>query len=575
MKSKIQKFYIILLITSCWLLITTFAQAATLYFSPSSGEYATGNTLSVSVYVTSADQAINAASGAISFPSDKLEVMSLSKTSSIFSLWVQEPSFSNSAGTVNFEGIVLNPGFTGVGGKVITVNFRIKAAGVALLNFSSGSALANDGKGTNILANLGTSQFSFGGAAPTVPESTTPSAVSGAPSAPQISSATHSDPNKWYTKKDAEFVWRVPSNATEARLLIGKIPQAIPNVIYAPAISEKEVTNLDDGIWYFHVQLRNASGWGGVSHFRLQIDAEKPSRFDITEISQKDPAEPRAEFVFDAKDETSGVDHYEIQIDGGNAEVWTDDGSRRYKTIPLGPGKHTLIAKAVDVAGNSLASSAEFTIKALNSPNITEYPKELQSGETLVVRGSTYPNSKVNIWLQREKDDQKSFTVQSDKDGKFVFITDGQLRDGVYNLWAEVIDGRGARSLPTEKITILMTKLAIFRIGNWAVSFLAVVVPLIALIILLLIIILQGWYRFIFLRKQLQKEVREAESALHKVFDLLKHDIREQVKMLEKTRTRRQLTEEEEKIIRQLKKDLDNAEKFVKREMNDIKRAAG
>ena len=62
------------------------ASAASLYFSPSSGSYTVGSTLSVNIYVASADQAINAASGVISFPSDKLEVVSLSKSGSIFSL---------------------------------------------------------------------------------------------------------------------------------------------------------------------------------------------------------------------------------------------------------------------------------------------------------------------------------------------------------------------------------------------------------------------------------------------------------------------------------------------------------
>ena len=73
-------------------------------------------------------------------------------------------------------------------------------------------------------------------------------------------------------------------------------------------------------------------------------------------------------------------------------------------------------------------------------------------------------------------------------------------------------------------------------------------------------------------RKKLKKEVREAESALHKAFGLLKDNIREQVKMLEKTRAKRQLTEEEDKVVKQLKKDLDDAEKFVRKEIEDIER---
>ena len=168
--------------------------AATLYFSPSSGEYTVGKTFSVSIYVSSADQAMNAASGVISFPSDKLEVTSLSKTGSIFNLWVQEPSFSNSAGTVNFEGIILNPGFTGSNGQVVTITFRTKAAGNTPLTFSSGSALANDGKGTNILTGIVDANFSIGTIQPEAPEIVTPAEVADTPEAPVINSPTHPNP---------------------------------------------------------------------------------------------------------------------------------------------------------------------------------------------------------------------------------------------------------------------------------------------------------------------------------------------------------------------------------------------
>ena len=549
------------------------ASAANVYFSPSSGSYAVGSTHSLAVYVSSADQAINAASGVISFPSDKLEVVSLSKTGSIFSLWVQEPSFSNSAGTVNFEGIVLNPGFTGSSGKAITITFRAKAAGNVSLTFSSGSVLANDGQGTNILSSLGNAQFSLGGAAvPGAPEAETPPTVIGTPAAPQISSPTHPDPNKWYAVNDAKFTWPLSSGVTGARLLVGKIPNAIPTVTYIPAVNSRELPDLADGIWYFHVRLQNNAGWGAVSHFRFQVDTEKPSRFDIREIERKDPTDPRVKFVFDSRDETSGVDYYEVQIDDGSPRVWQDDGSGVFETPVLGPGKHTLIAKVFDKAINSLANSAEFTIEALKSPTIIDYPKTLASGEALIVKGTTYPNAQVVIWLQKEKDDPKSFTVQSDQDGKFTFTADEKLGDGIYRLWAEAVDERGAKSLPSEKITIAIAKQAILQVGSWVVSLLVVVIPLVALIFVFLFIVWYGWYKFSLLRKRIRKEVRGVESALHRAFDTLKEDIREQIKLLEKTRSRRQLTEEEEKIVKQFKKDLDTAEKFVKKEIEDIEK---
>lgn len=152
-------------------------------------------------------------------------------------------------------------------------------------------------------------------------------------------------------------------------------------------------------------------------------------------------------------------------------------------------------------------------------------------------------------------------------------MADEKLSDGAYKLWATVVDERDAQSKPSDTVTIAVGRPAFLKLGSWAVSLLAVVVPLVALIFILLFIIWYGWHKFASFRKKLKnlrKEVREAESALHKAFDILKEDIRDQVKLLEKTRTKRQLTEEEEKIIKQLRKNLDDTEKFVRKEIEEL-----
>lgn len=134
-------------------------EAATLSFSQNNSSYTVGQTFSVNLYTSSSGQSLNAVSGVVSFPSDKLQVVSISKAGSILSLWAEEPSFSNSAGTVSFEGIVLNPGFTGANGKILVINFRAKAVGQANLRLSSGAVLANDGTGSNILTGMGTASI--------------------------------------------------------------------------------------------------------------------------------------------------------------------------------------------------------------------------------------------------------------------------------------------------------------------------------------------------------------------------------------------------------------------------------
>lgn len=149
------KIYKIALLTFLWTFWPAYLFAATFSFYPHSSTQNVGSTFTLDVSVESSDQAMNAASTTISFPKDKLEVVSVSKAGSIFSLWVQEPSFSNSSGTITFEGIVLNPGFKGESAKIISVTFRAKQEGGVNIKFLSGSILANDGTGVNILTSPG------------------------------------------------------------------------------------------------------------------------------------------------------------------------------------------------------------------------------------------------------------------------------------------------------------------------------------------------------------------------------------------------------------------------------------
>jgi hypothetical protein len=148
--------------------------AATLNFGVSSVSTSVGETFILSVNV-STDQAINAVSGTISFPSDKLQVISIAKANSIVSLWAEEPSFSNGAGTVSFAGVIPNPGYTGNSGRVIFITFRSIAEGPAQVRFQTASALANDGNGTDILRSSGESNISIGPAQAQAPVTPTES----------------------------------------------------------------------------------------------------------------------------------------------------------------------------------------------------------------------------------------------------------------------------------------------------------------------------------------------------------------------------------------------------------------
>ena len=570
-----KKVYLILIILASFFLTVSAAQAASLYFSPSSGSFGIGQTFSAGVYVSSEDQTMNAASGVISFPKDKLEITSLSQSGSIFSLWVQEPSFSNSAGVVNFEGIVLNPGFKGSGGKIINLNFKARSVGNAPLVFNSGSILANDGKGTNILSNLGNASFNLISAtstpAPSVPEATTPSAISGAPAAPEIFSTTHPDQNKWYSETKAKFTWDLPSDVTAVRVLIDKNSHSIPSVNYAPPINSKEVADLDDGIWYFHIQFRNSYGWGAISHFRVQIDTKPPEPFSIKIIDGKETENPRPTIVFNTVDTGSGIDYYKVKIgDGDFLDVPEEKvKSNPYTLHPQMPGKHTILVQAFDKAFNHTVAVEEFVVKAIEAPKITDYPQKLYSGEPLIIKGTTYPNAQVTIWLQREDDKSESQTVKSDENGNFTLIYKEKLKDGIYKMWAEAVNEQGAVSYPSEKFTFIVALPSVLKFGKIAINYLTILITLLILIAVLGGIIFYIFYRISLWRKKLRRQTKEAEESLEKAFWALRQEVKEQIEKFDK---KPGLSKSEKEISDKLQKALNIAEKFIGKEIKDVKR---
>ncbi len=478
-------FFFVSIIASFFLPYT--ARAANLYFSPSSGNYNVGQDFSVSVFVSSADQAMNAAQGVINFPSDRLQVTSLSKAGSIISLWVQEPSFT--AGAVNFEGIVLNPGFTGNAGKVLTVNFKVKAAGSGTLSFTSGSVLANDGQGTNILSGLATANFSLlSSVAPDTEFSKPPVVTSNVPLAPTVTSPTHSDTEKWYTQNSPKFEWTLPRGTTGVNVLANKEPLTDPGTRSDGLMTSYTFNDVDDGVWYFHIKLQNKDGWGAVAHYPFRIDTENPYIQKIEFVEQKSTGE--SVIHIGAGDTGSGIAYYEIVLDQEDAVRWIDDGAHQYITDPLDPGVHHILVTAFDAAGNkSEVSEAVFE----------------SIGDALSVGEVAAPPT----------ESKKQISVQA--------------------------------------------------------STLIVAIPGFLFLMVLLLFLVHVWKKLRDTKKHLRRRIRNVEASVHDAFVMLHTDMVKHLKLLESAKSKRALTREEEKILAQMKRDIEIAEKIVNREISDMK----
>ncbi len=334
------------------------ARAATLNALPSSASVKKGDVVTVRIVVNPEGVAINNSEAILSFSSNILSVTSLSKSGSIFSLWVEDPAFSNEAGTITYNGGVPNPGFSGSSGTVLTATFVAKQAGTASLSFAGAAIRANDGNGTDVLsaARGGRIIVTDVAAAPVVTLPPTP--TNAQPSIPStvssvtITSITHPDQSVWYANTNPVLSWVLTKSAEQVQLVVDREENAQPVVTYKPAITEKKITDLSDGTWYFRMRVREKGTWGETATYRLHIDTTPP---EITSHSFTYDANTRALILSaSSTDEGSGLAGYELRIDGGesitlDATAFLNGG---YSVPDPSSGKHEIVLMARDTAGN-------------------------------------------------------------------------------------------------------------------------------------------------------------------------------------------------------------------------------
>ena len=519
----------IFLVVGLFCIHTAAIHAATLQFSPATATYNVGDTFSISATVTSTDQAINAVSSTVSFPKDKLQFISASKNSSLLTIWAEEPAYDASSGTISMEGVLPNPGFTGTQGKVVVLTFKAKAQGTATLAFISSSVLANDGLGTNVLTNSGKSTITINPAQLQLPDQTPPVVITQTP-APvtsvfnKITSSTHPDSTQWYANANPSFEWNPSPDVTGFNSVIDQNPATILALTSQGMQSSYQAHDVVDGNWYFHLRLKTSYGWLPTMHFAFNVDATKPEFFGIEELTKKDPKNPVSRFLFSAKDTTSGIVSYQVQVDNTYFVPWIDDGSHVYETKPLSPGKHTILATVLDGAGNSLDSSIDFVTQGLDAPNFTDVPTYVESGSYLIAKGKTYPNVEVDVYLNksqegswfttepiifRQQENTRPVTMQkvmSDNAGNFTFVSDAKLSDGTYQLWAKTINEFGAESNESVKIAVPASHGMLFKIGIFVVNIFSLLLAFIACIITLVFLIIHSHHNLKMLRDNLMQK---------------------------------------------------------------------
>jgi hypothetical protein len=121
---------------------------------------------------------------------------------------------------------------------------------------------------------------------------------------------------------------------------------------------------LEDGIHIFNVKAYDLAGNYNESSINIYIDTVKPNDFTPIVNPSAWTSNNQPEIIFYTTDETSGVDHYDVKIDGSN--YTTQDSP--YKLPQQTDGIHLVIIRAYDMAGNYREVTVEVYIDTI-TPN--------------------------------------------------------------------------------------------------------------------------------------------------------------------------------------------------------------
>jgi len=220
------------------------------------------------------------------------------------------------------------------------------------------------------------------------------------------------------------------------------------------------------------------------------------------------------------------------------------------------------------------SASAQEVI-SLPPPIITTVPLDIANDQLFYVGGQTdVADSEVIIFLQNVQDGQvTSQTIKSDEEGDWFYAYEKPLISGSYLLWAQGKVG-SQLSPPSPQKEIGVSKTA-FQLGASRLSF-ETMYLFITIILFGAVLVLGSYTGYHFMsgrrkRRDLLREVKEAEEVIKDGFKTLHTDIASELDVIHRAKLSKALSVQEEDRERKLLEDLAEIERFVNKEFHDVK----
>ena len=327
-------FWIVKVLLCTAILLTTYyllptAYAARLYFFPQNISVSEGDSFVVEVRLNTEGELINAIDVEGNVSTGIIE--SINTSNSLIQIFVE----STQTGDNTFRFTGGTPGGFEGDGIIGRLNVRATETGESNINFD---------KSAKVLTALGQKTAIPLSFIDTTAEISPPSL-----NRIKLSSRNHPDENKWYSNTTLNIHWDL-EDGVEYSYLVSRDQSAMPDETPDQPEGKLEwqgdisIEGLDNGIFYFTVKR---VGETDIARLRTMIDTTPPEWVAFESSEGVPETRDRAFLTFIAKDELSGISHYEALVDREPAESVTAP-----YILPNDFGTVTIIA--YDNAGNSV-----------------------------------------------------------------------------------------------------------------------------------------------------------------------------------------------------------------------------
>lgn len=395
--------------------------SASLYLSPASTSVNNGANLSVSVRVNTNGDSVNGVQANLTYPTDKLQFLSIDTSSSAFGLQAEN---SGGSGVVRI-GRALNGGQTPINGDylVAVVSFKALADGSAAVVFDSGSQVASAGQ--NILGTSTGGTYSINTPATPPPTSTPPPAsTNSTPNSSKTPTPTQSPTSNGstsYTPKQGEklkitaievtdldfqqatITWQTNKPATSivnySQQKALKLSASDANLVTSHKVKLDSNTLLPGTVFFFKVASATGDGErvdGDIGNFRTKGYTVK---IKVTDKVGKPLKGVRVVLYSDPREEKTN--------ESGIA-TFTDVSPEKHSVVIKTDGQ--TFTQEIDVKESANPSSVQsYSVKTQKAPDTS-----LLVGAYLILVALIIVLLAVIVWISyKKRKSQNSETVQT------------------------------------------------------------------------------------------------------------------------------------------------------------------